>query len=136
SVSLLEVVVSYTIDNWNWKRKSATVTVAFVIALVGVLCSLANGPMAEFKLLGMNFFDFMDFLAESFFMPLGGMLMCIFIGYVWGMDKFEAEVESGGKYKFVTKAFMRVMIKYLAPVAIFIIWIKSIWDGISPLFLK
>lgn len=130
AISLLEVVVSFMIDNFKIGRKKATIGISIALFLVGVPCSLANGPMKDFLILGYNFFDFMSFLAESVLMPLGALLMCIFIGYVWGVDNITEEITSGGKYKFVFRKFFIVMIKYIAPVLILFIWLNAI--GILP----
>ncbi len=127
SISLLEVVVAYLIDSFKINRKVATIVIAFVLFLIGIPCSLANGPvMSDFLIGGRNFFDFMSFLAENVLMPLGGLLMCIFIGYVWGMDNIIKEITCDGRYKFVSKGFFTIMIKYIAPVLIFIIWLNAI----------
>lgn len=134
SISLLEVMVSYVIDIHKFDRKLVTGIVAVIVFLVGIPCSLANGPISDVLFFGKyNFFDFMSFLAENVLMPLGGLLMCIFIGYVWGTDKAEEEIVCGGKYKFKGKTFFNIMIKYIAPVMIFIIWINAI--GVLPMIL-
>ncbi len=135
AISLLEVIVSFVIDTFKIKRKKATVGISMALFLVGVLCSLANGPvMKDFLILGYNFFDFMSFLAESVLMPLGALAMCIFIGYVWGVDNITEEITSGGKYKFRSRKFFIVMIKYVAPVLIFFIWLNAI--GVLPAIAK
>lgn len=135
AISLLEVVVSFIIDNFKVNRKKATILISTVLFLIGIPCSLANGPvMGDFLILGYNFFDFMSFLAENVLMPLGGLLMCIFIGYVWGIDKISDEISCNGKYKFRSKSFFVIMIKYIAPVLIFIIWLNAI--GILPSIMK
>ena len=135
SIALLEVVVSFVIDKFKLGRQMSTILIASITFLIGVPCSLANGPvMQEFLILGYNFFDFMSFLAESVLMPLGGLFMCIFIGYVWGIDEATEEISCGGKYKFKSKLFFKIMIKYIAPALIFIIWLNAI--GVLAPFLK
>ena len=135
SIALLEVVVSFVIDKFKLGRQMSTILIASITFLIGVPCSLANGPvMQEFLILGYNFFDFMSFLAESVLMPLGGLFMCIFIGYVWGIDEATEEISCGGKYKFKSKFFFKIMIKYIAPALIFIIWLNAI--GVLAPFLK
>lgn len=127
AISLLEVVVAYIIDSFKLERKKVTIIMALVLFLIGIPCSLSQGPiMGEFHIFGYNFFDFMSFMAENVLMPLGGLLMCIFIGYVWGIDNIVKEITCDGRYKFVSKGFFTVMIKYIAPVLIFIIWLNSI----------
>ncbi len=135
AISLLEVVVSFIIDNFKIERKKATIIISIMIFIIGIPCSLANGPvMGDFLIFGHNFFDFMSFLAESVLMPLGGLLMCIFIGYVWGVDNISNEISCNGKYRFRSKPFFIIMIKYVAPVLIFIIWLNAI--GVLPTIMK
>lgn len=135
AIALLEVVVSFIIDNFKIGRKKATIIISIMIFIIGIPCSLANGPvMGDFLIFGYNFFDFMSFLAESVLMPLGGLLMCIFIGYVWGVDNISNEISCNGKYRFRSKPFFVIMIKYVAPVLIFIIWLNAI--GVLPSIMK
>lgn len=135
AIALLEVVVSFIIDNFKIGRKRATIIISIIIFIIGIPCSLANGPvMGDFLIFGYNFFDFMSFLAESVLMPLGGLLMCIFIGYVWGVDNISNEISCNGKYRFRSKPFFIIMIKYVAPALIFIIWLNAI--GVLPYIMK
>jgi neurotransmitter:Na+ symporter, NSS family len=135
AISLLEVVVSFVIDTFKIERKKATIIISTILFSIGIPCSLANGPvMKDVLIFGYNFFDFMSFLAENLLMPLGGLLMCIFIGYVWGVDNISDEISCNGKYKFRSKPFFTLMIKYIAPVLIFIIWLNAI--GVLPYILK
>ncbi len=135
AIALLEVVVSFIIDNFKIGRKKATIIISIIIFIIGIPCSLANGPvMGDFLIFGYNFFDFMSFLAENVLMPLGGLLMCIFIGYVWGVDNISNEISCNGKYRFRSKPFFVIMIKYVAPVLIFIIWLNAI--GVLPSIMK
>ncbi len=135
AISLLEVVVSFVIDTFKIERKKATIIISTILFFIGIPCSLANGPiMKDVLIFGYNFFDFMSFLAENLLMPLGGLLMCIFIGYVWGVDNISDEISCNSKYKFRSKPFFILMIKYIAPVLIFIIWLNAI--GVLPYILK
>ncbi|HAY3898338.1 MULTISPECIES: sodium-dependent transporter [unclassified Clostridium] len=135
AISLLEVVVAFVIDTFKIERKKATIIISTILFFIGIPCSLANGPvMKDVLIFGYNFFDFMSFLAENLLMPLGGLLMCIFIGYVWGVDNISDEISCNGKYRFRSKQFFVIMIKYIAPVLIFIIWLNAI--GVLPYILK
>ncbi len=135
AISLLEVVVAFVIDTFKIERKKTTIIISTILFFIGIPCSLANGPvMKDVLIFGYNFFDFMSFLAENLLMPLGGLLMCIFIGYVWGVDNISDEISCNGKYRFRSKPFFVIMIKYIAPVLIFIIWLNAI--GVLPYIFK
>ena len=133
SISLLEVVVSYTVDEWKWSRKLSTIVLAGAIFLLGIPSSLGQGVWSHIRLFGRDILDNVDFLASNILLPFGGMMMCIFIGWVWGVDKALDEVTNGGKISFPLKTFWVVMIKYVAPLAIFIVFVQA--TGILDLIL-
>lgn len=131
SLSLLEVPTSYLIDNKNWNRKNAVYVLSLIIFLISIPESLSNG-IWQMKFFGMAFFDFVGYIAESVLMPLCGLLMCIVIGHVWGTDNAAEEITNYGTLEFKAKSYWSVLIKYIAPILIFGIWLNS--TGILSLF--
>lgn len=125
SISILEVVVSYAVDERGWSRKFSTVTLAAVIFVMGIPSSLGQGLWSHVRFFGRDILDNVDFLASNVFLPLGGLLMCLFIGWVWGVDKAIDEVTNHGKLSFPLKGFWTVMIKYVAPVGILFVFAQA-----------
>ncbi|MBK5241312.1 sodium-dependent transporter [Clostridium sp.] len=127
SISLLESAVAVCIDEFKWERKTATIGLAILAFLIGIPSSLANGPiMSDMVFIrGLNFFDSMSYLAESILLPLAGLLLSIFIGWVWGIDKAIAEATNDGKVKFGLAHFWGFLIKWVVPVAVFVILLQS-----------
>lgn len=128
SISLLEAAVSLTVDELKVDRKKATITLGILAFLIGIPSSLANGPvMGDLTFInGLNFFDSMDFFASNLLLPLSGLLLAIFIGWVWGTDKAVAEASNQGKVKFALAKAWSFIIKYIAPLAIGYILLQSI----------
>lgn len=128
SISLLECPTSWLIDSFDMERKKATLLSCGAAFLVAIPESLSNGALGHilFPPFDHNLFDFIGYIAESVLMPFAGFWMCIAIAWVWGMDKFEAAVTNDGMYSFRSKAFVTVMLKYIAPVCIFFIWLNSV----------
>lgn len=127
SISLLEAAVSYVVDNWNWSRKKSTLILSLVVFLIGVPSSLAQGPWSHIKLFrGKDIFDTVDFFASNILLPLGGLFLCIFIGWIWGIDNALKEATNNGKISFKLAAFWSFLIKYVAPVAILIVFIQGL----------
>lgn len=128
SISLLEAAVSLTVDELKVDRKKATITLGILAFLIGIPSSLANGPvMGDLTFInGLNFFDSMDFFASNLLLPLSGLLLAIFIGWVWGTDKAVAEASNQGKVKFALATAWSFIIKYIAPLAIGYILLQSI----------
>ncbi len=133
SISLLEVNVAYVVDEFNWDRKKATFVMSGLIFLVGVAASLSMGPWADINIIGgRNIFDSLDFVASNILLPLGGMFMCIFIGWIWGLENAIKEASNNGKLAFKLAPFWGFLVKWVAPIAIFIVFVQS--SGILSLF--
>ncbi|SFV23057.1 sodium-dependent transporter [Pseudidiomarina donghaiensis] len=96
SISILEPVVAFLIDEYNIARKKATLWVAGTNFLVlGIPAALSFGAMAEgISIFGKTPFDIMDFIASNILMPLGGMLAAVFVGWrIWPVIRGELEKE-------------------------------------------
>lgn len=126
SISLLEVCAAYFIDEFKWSRTKATWLLTGVIFILNILCSLSLGPLSNVLIFGKNFFDLFDYITSNILLPLGGFMMCIFIGYVWGVDKAIAEITQNGKFPFKSKGFWTLMVKVVAPIAVFIVFLNMI----------
>ena len=100
SISLLQVVVSYFVDERKWNRHTAVTVLAGFIFLLGVPSALSYNVLSDFKIFGLNFFDLVDFIASNVILPLGGMLIAIFVGWVWGFDKVIVNVKEGAEKLF------------------------------------
>ena len=128
SISLLEVSVSYLVDEKKWDRKKASLLLGVVLFFLGIPASLGLGIWSDVKLIkGLDILDSMSFVAENVLMPLGGIMLCIFIGWVWGLDNAYDEATNGGKIPFALKKAWGFIIKYLAPIAIGFIFVQGVF---------
>ncbi|MDE6301204.1 MAG: sodium-dependent transporter [Muribaculaceae bacterium] len=126
TVSMSEISISYLCEEKHMSRRRAT-TVSSAIALIGgVLCALSFGPLDSWMLFGMNIFDLFDYTASNVFLPVGGMICCIFVG--WKVDrKFlrrEFAVNTPGR-----KRLLQILVftlRWICPAAIFLIFLNSI----------
>lgn len=128
AISLLEVAVAYCIDTLKWSRTKAVAIASTLMFIIGIFASLSMGVLADFKLPLFNktVFDTLDYLTSNILMPVGGFLMAIFLGYIWGVDEAIAEVKKSPGVRFKLEKFWTILIKYVAPVAIFIVLLSSL----------
>ncbi|WP_422486450.1 sodium-dependent transporter [Gudongella sp. DL1XJH-153] len=126
SVSLLEVVTAYLIDQRGWERKKSVYTAGGIMVVTGILSSLSLGLMSGFTLFGVGIFDFFDILTDKIFLAIGGLLLAVFVG--WFMDKkdLEDEITNGGTVKFGLFNVWYNLVKYVIPVAIAIVAVMGI----------
>ena len=125
TISLLEGVVSFVTEEYKINRVKATILISLGIFALSIPSTLSFGTMSGFKIFGKNFFDAADFLASNIFLPVGGILVSIFVGWKWGAKNAVKEITSDGLYKFKFEKLYVFLIKYLAPIAIAIILFYS-----------
>ncbi|MBP3213985.1 MAG: sodium-dependent transporter [Bacteroidaceae bacterium] len=126
SISMLEMSAAYFHTNLRMPRPLAAVLVSVVCMLLGTFCSWSFGDWAEVKIFGLNCFDLFDFLVAKFIMPIGGMLMCIFLGWVVDEQVLRAELTNGGTLRSPLYSAYRFIIRYIAPLCIFLIFANEL----------
>lgn len=129
AVSVMEAVVSSLMDQFHLSRAKATI-VETAIALAGgiVVClgynkwyfdiTLPNGSHAQIL-------DIMDYISNNCFMPIVAIGTCILAGWILKPDVIVEEVEKSG-CKFSRKGLYIVMIRFVAPVLLVILLLKSL----------
>ncbi|HHQ49239.1 MAG TPA: sodium-dependent transporter, partial [Acidobacteria bacterium] len=130
TVSLLEVVTAYFIDERRWSRRKAVWTIGLATVLVGIPSALAWShvePWASMRILGRaGFFDLMDFLWVNISLPLGGLLLCLFAIAVWGLHRASDEISlSAPAFRPLAPAW-RFFIRIVCPFFIAIILITRL----------
>ena len=126
TISLLEVVVAYITEELHIKRQTATIIACVVTMLLGAFASLSLIKDSPFVIAGTTLFDGMDFVSSNILLPLGGMLIVLFVGWKFGKSKFFAEVTNEGTLKAPWRKVIFFIIRYLAPVAIAIVFITGL----------
>ena len=128
AISLLEVIVAYFTEELKLTRKAAVLIAFTIIGVFGTLSSLSNGVLSDVKIFGKTFFDLFDYTSSNILLPVGGLLVVMFVG--WRMKKADVldELTNGGSITikgFVLK-WIIFTIKFLAPIAIALVLLSSI----------
>lgn len=128
SISLIEVVVAYLVEEKKMSRKKAVVLVFAITWSIGVLCSLSFGPLSGVKLFGETIFSFCDKLASNFLMTIGSLLFVIFVGWKMSKEDVRREFTNNGTLKSSSKIFGAVyfFIRYIAPIVIALIFLTNL----------
>ena len=140
TISLMEVITAYYVDERKWKRHKVVVVFGSLTFLFGIPSALSFNLLSDFTIFGFTIFDFLIYITANVMLPLGGLLIAVFIGYVWGLDKVVVELKKGAEKLFERSQWRisvwKVLIKYFAPVLIFIVLLHStgILDKILSIF--
>ena len=122
AIALLECVTLACINRFHWTRKKAVIIVGALEALVGILPALSFGVLGNITILHYSIFDFFCMITDNILMPVGGIFMCIFIGWIWGPKIIASHVkENGVRFRF-EKAWI-ICIKFITPVLVAIVTI-------------
>ncbi len=125
SISILEVVVAYFMEEFNMNRKMATVIATIAISVLGILCSLSMGDLSSVKLFGLSIFDLADWVSANLLLPIGGLFISLFIGWHFGRKKVKAEIAEGGSLSGIYLSTFMFLVKFVAPIAIAIVMLNQ-----------
>nr|WP_321499684.1 sodium-dependent transporter [uncultured Dethiosulfovibrio sp.] len=123
AISLLEVACSYFIDK-GWSRAKAAWTMGTLIFLLGIPSAISLG--GGLKIGGKDFIDAAGFMTDQIMMPIGGLLICVFVGWVI-KDIAREELTNNGKLPLFAGFDAWVMfVKFVAPLSILYIFITGL----------
>lgn len=126
SISVLEVVVAYFVEELGILRKRATIIAAVSITVLGVMSTMSWGVMGDVRIFDFNIFELLDFTASSVFLPIGGVFIVVFLGWYLGKKHIKEEITSDGLYKAKLTNIFVLIIKFLAPIAIAMVFLHGI----------
>jgi len=123
--SILEIGVAGLSKGASTKRVKFSWMVGILAFVAGIPSALSFGVLGDIKIAGLNFFDFADNITSNFGLPIGALLISIFIGYrlkkedVWDEVRLGSSISRG-----VFNAWM-LLIRIIVPVAILLILITN-----------
>lgn len=126
TISLLEVIVAYFVEEFNFSRSKTLLIASIGIILLGIMSSLSMGVWKDIQIFGMGFFTLFDSFTSKILMPAGGLLIAVFVG--WKLNKNNIIEELGRQRQLKTGIFKiyLFLIRYIAPIAIALIIINQL----------
>lgn len=126
TISMSEVSIAFLTEEKGVSRTKAS-TINLAIALGGgILSALSFGYLSDlnfFGLFNVNFFSFFDFTSSNVLLPLGGMLIAIFTGWLLDRSTLRNELTNHGKIGVRTFSLLVFSLKFVAPIGIFLIFL-------------
>lgn len=129
-LSLVEVPVAYMAEEKGISRRKAVLLNSVLIFLLGILATLSvdkGSLLGDVSILGRGFFDWFDYLSSNVMLPLGGLLISLFIGYRVDAADIRRELSNDGAL-----AVARILdiyfflIRYVTPGLLIIIFLNSV----------
>ena len=131
SISMHEICTAFISEHFGKSRRGAAAIVTVVCLVLGGFCSLSFGPWQEVTVCGRGIFDLFDFTVTKFLMPLGGLLITLFVGWYLDRKLVEQQLTNDGRIPVRTMKPLLFLIRWVAPIGIFIIFLNELF----PLFI-
>lgn len=127
AISILEVIVAYLVEELKITRGKATIFSSVVITLLGIPCSLSMGIMSDVLIFGKNFFGLLEWISSNLLLPLGGLLITLFVGWYLGREQTREELSNEGTIQEMPylRLFMFIC-RFVAPIAILIVFLYGL----------
>ena len=130
SISIMEALVSSAMDKLHVTRKKATVIVALIALVLGVVVCFGYNFL-YFDLMLPNsgvpgqILDVMDYISNYVLMPVVAIATCVLVGWVIKPKTIIDEVTVNGE-KFSRRQLYNIMIKFVTPVMLFFLLLQSL----------
>jgi len=122
AIGLMEPAVAWVVEHFSKSRAQATVMVGGLIWLIGLASVLSFNVLSDVKFLAGTLFDNVDYLTSNIMLPLGGLLITVFAGWVMCRNSTADELGSSGS---LYKAW-RLLARFIAPIGILFVLINAV----------
>lgn len=126
TISMHEIATAFFRENYKLSRRVSATVVTLICLLLGTACCLSFGPWSEVKIWGMGFFDLFDFLTAKFMMPLGGILITMFVEWYLDRKLVVDELTNGGTLKVRGLSFLLFLVRWIAPIGVGIVFLNEL----------
>ncbi|GGK65058.1 sodium-dependent transporter [Amphritea balenae] len=128
AISLMEPAAAWMVERFGMKRAPVCVILGIVVWILGIAALSSFNIGSDIALFGMNIFDFLDFITANVMLPLGGLFVACFAGWVLTkqISQNELAIKRPGVY-----ALWLVLIRYVAPLAVAAIFILNLIEKLG-----
>ena len=123
SISLIEPMIIWLIEKYNVTRIQAAIFSAAIAWFIGIGTIISFNIGSDIKIFGLNIFDFLDYLTSNILLPMGGILITIYVSWLLSKEKVDSElkIKSG-----VLKAAWYFSARIIAPIAVILVMLNAI----------
>ena len=126
ALGLMEPAVAWLVEHHDRTRAQAAMIIGGLIWFLGIGSVLSFNALSGFTFLNGTIFDNVDFLTSNIMLPLGGLIIAVFAGWIMCRNSSADELGGAGSlYK-----LWRVLTRYVAPVGILFVLLKAV--GLLP----
>ncbi|MDE5857240.1 MAG: sodium-dependent transporter [Muribaculaceae bacterium] len=127
TISMSEISIAYLVDEFDMSRRKATTIIISIAMVLGVLCALSFGSLSGVTVFGLTFFNLFDYISSNILLPIGGMFISIFVGYVLDRSIVKKELSPKSSRRELTGMRLVILcLRYIAPICIAAVFLYSL----------
>ncbi len=127
SISIAEVSIAYFCGHFKMKRIPATCAVLLPLMFLSSLSSLSNGVLSDWTIFGYTIFGACDAVTANILMPLGALIMAVYLGWFAPKNLMKDQLTNGGTIKNWFAVPVIFLLKWVTPILIIVIFIASLF---------
>lgn len=127
SISIAEVSIAYFSNYFKMKRIPATCLVLVPLILLSAISSLSNGVLSDYKIFGYTFFGACDAFTANILMPLGALIMAVYVGWFAPKGLMKDQLTNGGTLRNRLAGPVMFLLKWVTPGLIIVIFAASLF---------
>lgn len=124
-ISLHEVSTAFFYEEFHISRRRAAALVTVSCFAIGGVCSLSLGAVDGLQVCGKPLFDVFDFITGQIFLPVGGFLTCIFLGWVVPQKVVKDEFTNWGTLRSTFYGTYLFCVRFVCPVCILLVFLNQ-----------
>ena len=122
SISLVEPAVAWSVETHGGSRARSAITIGLIIWALGFLTILSFNELEGLKFFGRTLFENLDHLSSNILLPLGGLFITIFAGWVMCKTSTSDELDMGTGTMYRTWRFLA---RWVAPAAVLLVFLHA-----------
>jgi len=124
-ISLHEVSTSFFHEEFHLSRHRGAIVVTATTFTIGAICSLSLGNWRFMQIDGKTLFDVFDFVTGQIFLPIGGFLTCLFLGWFVPAKIVKDEFTNWGTLSARFFGVFLFLVRFICPIAILAIFLHQ-----------
>ncbi len=126
TISMSETNISFFVEECQMSRRKATFVSTSIVMFFGILCTLSFGCMSDVTIMGKTVFGLFDYATSNIFLPVGGFVFSIFVGWFLERRYLKTQMTNFGTVRFKPLPLLVFCLRYVCPVAILLVFLNSI----------
>lgn len=124
TISMSEICIAYLTDEFGMSRRKATSCNIGVAMVLGTVCALSFGSLSRWTVCGLTVFNLFDYVSSNIILPVGGMIISVFVGWVLDRSVVRGELMSSGSgVRPWMVSIVVCCLRYVAPACIALVFI-------------